>query len=76
MDERMSELRQRIQELSANRPDRQAGTGDLTGRFAELLAAFGFPKLDEPAPPYLDQKFVPYVRGNRYPEIGSTGPSR
>jgi hypothetical protein len=73
LDERMTELRQRIQELRASRPDRTAVTADLTQRFGELLAAFGFPKLDEPSPPYLNEKFVPYVRGNRYTEIGSTG---
>jgi hypothetical protein len=27
----------------------------------------------EPEPPVLNNKFVPYVRGNRYTEIGSTG---
>lgn len=73
LDERIVELRQQIQELRGNRPDRQVVTNDLTQRFAELLRAFGFPKLDEPKPPMIDSKFVPYVRGNRYTDIGSTG---
>ena len=73
LDERITELRQHIQELRGNRPDRQVVTNDLAQRFAELLAAFGFPKLDEPEPPTIDNKFVPYVRGNRYTDIGSTG---
>jgi hypothetical protein len=73
MDERIVELRKRIQELRGSRPDRKAVTEDLTQRFTELLAAFGFPKLDEPEPPSLSEKFVPYVRGNRYTDIGSTG---
>lgn len=73
LDERITELRQQIQELRGNRPDRQVVTNDLAQRFAELLAAFGFPKLDEPEPPTIDNKFVPYVRGNRYTDIGSTG---
>jgi hypothetical protein len=38
-----------------------------------LPAAFGFPKLDEPEPPIINNRFVPYVRGNRYTDIGSTG---
>jgi hypothetical protein len=34
----------------------------------------GMPPGDgEPEPPVLNNKFVPYVRGNRYTEIGSTG---
>ena len=73
LDERITELRTRIQELRASRPDREAVTQDLTERFAELLEAFGFPKLDEPQPPTINEKFVPYVRGNRYTDIGSTG---
>jgi hypothetical protein len=73
MDERTAGLRKRIQELRGSRPDRKAVTEDLTQRFTELLEAFGFPKLDEPEPPTLNEKFVPYVRGNRYTDIGSTG---
>jgi hypothetical protein len=73
LDERATELRARIQELRASRPDRKAVTQDLTDRFAELLEAFGFPKLNEPQPPTINEKFAPYVRGNRYSDIGSTG---
>jgi hypothetical protein len=72
-EERITELRKRIQELRESRPDRTAVTEDLTQRFTELLDAFGFPKLDEPQPPALNEKFVPYLRGNRYTDIGSTG---
>jgi hypothetical protein len=73
LDERITELRQRIHELRGSRPDRQVVTKNLAQRFAELLAAFGFPKLQEPEPPTIDSKFVPHVRGNRYTDIGSTG---
>jgi hypothetical protein len=72
-EQRIGELRSRIQELRSNRPDRQDVTADLTRRFGELLATFGFPKLNEPVAPSINEKFVPYVRGNRYVEIGSTG---
>ena len=73
LDERVTELRQQIQELRSNRPDRKLVTNDLSERFAELLSSFGFPKLNEPEPPTISDKFVPYVRGNRYTDIGSTG---
>ena len=73
LDQQIIELRERIAGIRSRRPDRAAVLLDLTERFAELLAAFAFPKLDEPEPPYLNDKFVPYVRGNRYTDIGSTG---
>lgn len=73
LDQGIADLKSRIAELRKNRPDRQTVTSDLTNRFAELLRDFGFPKLDEPTSPYLSDAFVPYVRGNRYSEIGSTG---
>ena len=73
LDKRATELRARIQELRAGRPDRKAVTQDLTERFTQLLEAFGFPKLNQPSAPTINEKFVPYVRGNRYTDIGSTG---
>ncbi len=73
LDDRITDLRQRIEHMSGKRPDRRAVTADLTERFVLLLREFGFPKLDEPEAPYLNDAFVPYVRGNRYTDIGSTG---
>lgn len=73
LQSRIDELRRRIEELRAGRPDRRAVNADLTERFASLLREFGFPKLNEPEKPYLNDAFVPYVRGNRYTDIGSTG---
>lgn len=73
LEARIEDLRQRIEQLRAGRPDRRAVTADLSERFASLLADFGFPKLDEPKGPHLNDAFVPYVRGNRYTDIGSTG---
>jgi hypothetical protein len=73
LEARIAHLRTRLQELRSNRPDRATVIAGLTERFADLLAQFGFPKLDEPTPPSLSDAFVPYVRGNRYTDIGSTG---
>jgi len=72
-EQQITELKARIQHLRSNRPDRKSVIDDLTSRFAELLGAFGFPKLNEPTAPYISEKFVPYVRSNRYIDIGSTG---
>jgi hypothetical protein len=69
----ISELRERIEVLRGKRPDRTVVIADLSERFGELLRQFGFPKLDEPTGPYLNDAFVPYVRGNRYTDVGSTG---
>jgi len=73
LETRITELRQRIDELRAGRPDRRIVIADLTERFKALLSEFGFPKLNEPEGPYLNDAFVPYVRNNRYTDIGSTG---
>jgi hypothetical protein len=67
------DLRARIEELRSNRPDRTSVTADLTERFADLLAQFGFPNLNEPVPPSLNDAFVPFVRASRYIDVGSTG---
>jgi hypothetical protein len=73
LEQRIAELRERIAELRSQRPDRNAVTADLAKRFADLLQEFGFPKLNEPKAPELNDRFIPYVRGNRYTDIGSTG---
>lgn len=70
---RIEELRAEAKELEEERPSRDAVVKDLTRRFRELLADFGFPKLKDPEPPYLDNDFVPHVRGRRYDKIGSPG---
>jgi hypothetical protein len=46
--------------MEANRPSRNVVVSELSGRYARLLKAFGFPKLEDPEPPYLDNEFVPY----------------
>jgi hypothetical protein len=73
LDERIHGLRQQIKDLQAHRPSRDGVVSDLSGRFRLILEEFGFPKLDDPEPPFIDDRFVPHVRGNRYSDIGSTG---
>lgn len=73
LDSSITQLRDRIENLRSNRPDRKSVVADLTRRFGDLLTQFGFPKHSEPEVPYLNESFVPYVRGNRYTDIGSTG---
>lgn len=73
LDETLGSLRERARQLQEHRPSRESVVGDLSDRFAHILADFTFPKLDDPSPPYIDANFVPHVRGNSYRDIGSTG---
>jgi hypothetical protein len=73
LEARLSALREDIRTREKDRPSREEVVDDLSRRFRSILSDFGFPKLDDPEPPYLDAKFVPHVRGNVYREIGSTG---
>jgi septal ring factor EnvC (AmiA/AmiB activator) len=73
LSERITELRAERSELESNRPSRDLVVADLTKRFDGILRDFGFPKLDDPEPPFLDSGFVPHVRGLRYDELGSRG---
>lgn len=73
LNERIDDLRQQIKDLQAHRPSRDSVVTDLSQRFRQILEQFGFPKLDDPEPPFIDDRFVPHVRGNRYSDVGSTG---
>jgi hypothetical protein len=59
--------------LTANQPDRSIIVGQLSERFATLLRDWGFPKVDDPEPPSIDDHFMPQVRGRVYRAIGSDG---
>ena len=48
--------------------DRQGVVVDLSRRFGDILAAFHYPKLDQP---FLDDQLVPHVRDARYTEASS-----
>jgi hypothetical protein len=73
LDERLQRTRDQIRALEASRPSRDELIASLSARFASILTTFGFPKLNDPEPPYIDANFVPHVRGNPYRDIGSTG---
>lgn len=73
LQSRIEDLRAQQAEMEANRPDRNVVVTELSRRYGSLLRAFGFPKLDDPEPPFLDNVFVPWVRGERYDKIGSRG---
>jgi hypothetical protein len=70
---RIAEVADDLALLSANQPDRSLIVKELSDRFATLLRGWGFPKVDDPEPPYIDDHFVPYVRGRVYRGIGSDG---
>ncbi len=56
-----------------NRPEKEQVVADLSEHFADLLRAWGFPKVDEDGAPRLDEGFVPWVHGRPYREVGSSG---
>lgn len=59
-----------IQRIQDNGQDHTAVVGELSARFAAILSAFEFPKLEGP---YLDERFVPHVRQMKYSDLGSGG---
>lgn len=65
-------LRSRVQRLRDDGQDHAAVVTALSNRFGEILEDFRFPKLNDP---YLDDAYMPWVRGMRYSEIGSAGAS-
>jgi hypothetical protein len=73
LEERLVALKRELDELSANQPERKAVVAELSERFANLLTNWGFPKVDQPEAPYLNDAFVPHVQGRVYREIGSDG---
>jgi hypothetical protein len=73
LGERATELRRQRAALEGARKTKQDVVKDLSDRFGEILRAFGYPKLDDPASPYLDAYFVPHVRGISYHQHTSRG---
>ena len=62
-------LKSNIKALSANAVDKQALLEQLSNMLYGILAAFEYPKLSTA---YIDDKrYLPYVRGRKYDDIGS-----
>jgi hypothetical protein len=70
---RATELRKRLRALEDTRRPKSDVVEDLTQRFESILRRFDYPKLDDPEEPRIDNRFVPWVRGTVYREIGSSG---
>lgn len=65
----LENLRAIIRDLSKITPDKETLIRSITTRFTEILEAFLYPKLSNS---YVDDKlYLPYVRGNKYNDIGS-----
>lgn len=73
LESRQHAVRKELEERRANRPDKNEVISDLSTNFADLLRAWGFPKVDEGDPPRLDEDFAPWVGGRPYREVGSAG---
>jgi hypothetical protein len=73
LEARLSELRAEHERLQTQRPEKELVLAELSGRFAGLLDAFRFPKLNDPEPPSLSSKFHPFVRGVPYEQLRSRG---
>lgn len=62
-------LKSNIKALSANAVDKQTLFEQLSSTLDDILKAFEYPKLDRA---YIDDKrYLPYVRGRKYDDIGS-----
>lgn len=70
---RLAAVAKELEQLRSSVPDRDAVVREISDRFAELLVTWGFPKVADPAAPYVDERFIPHVRGRIYREIGSDG---
>jgi hypothetical protein len=73
LEEQIVRIRKEIETRREAQINRDELIETLTGRFNSILSDFGFPKLDDPRPPYLDKNFVPHVRDVSYRDIGSAG---
>ncbi|MDR1410419.1 MAG: hypothetical protein LBJ12_09240 [Oscillospiraceae bacterium] len=65
----LENLKTMIRDLSKVTPDKETLIRGITTRFTKILEAFSYPKLSNS---YVDDKtYLPYVRGNKYNDIGS-----
>jgi len=69
----LAHVKEQLDTLRDNRPERAVVVRELSERFSTLLHEWGFPKVDDPEGPFIDDRFVPHVRGRVYRSIGSDG---
>lgn len=68
-DDSIKNIKQNIKTIKENATDRQELIKSLTDKFTTILSAFEYPKLSTS---YIDEKkYLPYVRGRKYNDIGS-----
>lgn len=67
-------LRKEQREMK-DRPDRETAIRSISSRYSAILHEIRYPKVDEPdvPPPYIDDKLVPFVRGQHFKEASSGG---
>lgn len=73
LEARQQALREELDKRRKNRPEKVQVVADLSEHFADLLRAWGFPKVNQDGAPRLDEDFVPWVHGRPYREVGSSG---
>lgn len=63
------------QQETKTRPDRNSVVAGLSERFSAILHEIEYPKIDEPGtlPPFLDDKLVPFAKGEHFNEASSGG---
>jgi hypothetical protein len=73
VETQLKSVRAVLGELRSSKPEKQEVVGELSERFAGLLRDWGFPKVEESGGPFIDERFLPHVRGRPYTKIGSDG---
>lgn len=68
-EEAITLLKSNIKTLSENATDKQTLIDNLSSEFYKILAAFEYPKLSTAN--IDDKRYLPYVRGRKYDDIGS-----
>ncbi len=66
----LAQAKERLLDLERSRQSRDELIGRLSRKFTEVLSSFGYPKLTDA---YFNRALIPYMRGQRYERIGSSG---
>lgn len=73
--QRNLETLRKEQRETKQRPDRDSVINQISRRYADILKEIQYPKVNEDGAmsPYVDDKLVPYVRGQHFKEASSGG---